>query len=82
MVGFGESSDHGVPNEGAWAGEAAEEEVGVVEVAAVGNGAEGDDLSGREGVGEGSGDDEMGLDLLDFSHGEKGFFQEREGSLV
>lgn len=24
----------------------------------------------------------MGLDLLDFSHGEEGFFQEREGSLV
>lgn len=38
------------------------------EVAAVGDGAEGDEFCGGERVGNGARDDEAGLDLLDVCH--------------
>ena len=39
------------------------------EVAALRDGAEGNELSGGKRVGDGAGDDELGLDLLDVGHG-------------
>lgn len=62
--------------------EMAKDKVGVVEIAAVGDGAKGDYLSSGKGIGKGSRDGEMGLDLHDLGHGEEALFQERESSLA
>lgn len=69
MVPVGESSEHGVPNEGGAVREGEEEEVGMREVTAAGEGAERDDSGGGEGVDECAGNSEMGLNLFDVSHG-------------
>lgn len=56
----------------------AKESEGVGEVAAGGDGAEGDEFSGCERVGNGAGDGEVGLDLLDVAHCEAWLVQEGE----
>lgn len=75
-------ADHGVPQEGGSAGEAAEQQGSVAEVAAGGHGAEGNEFAGCVGVGDGARHEEVGVDLVGSAQGEAGVAEKAECSPV
>lgn len=82
LLAFDVGSDHGVPEEGRAVGEAPEHEIGVAEIAAVGDGAEVDELAGGIRIEDGAGDKEAAVDLFQLAHGEASPVEEGKGSLV
>lgn len=71
--------DHGVPHERiGFTDLVGEQEMGVVDVAEVGEGAESKDAAGGEGIEDEAGPGHVCLDLLQFQHGAAGF-HDQEG---
>lgn len=64
-MAIGVAADGGVPGEDVWVGEVGEDDGAVGEVGGVGDGGGGDEAAGGEGVGDETGDDHLGLDLLE-----------------
>lgn len=68
-LGLGESSDDGVPREAIGLPHLGENLARVLQISAVGKRAETEDLGGGEGVVDLFGFDEVGVDLVEVSHG-------------
>lgn len=64
-------ADHSIPGEGGRTAEGAKYGTGMGEVAVFGDGIEGKELGGGIRVGDGAGDDEAGVEMVDLGDGEK-----------